>query len=309
MPFTRPHDLLSLEQLATQIRQQQAPIRLGEKTRAALSGLLRHPKNTALLSITELAQQLDVNASTLTRLAKRLGFSGFAEFQRLFRDSISLPNPTFYSHQASRQLQHWGSSALFSSAADTTQQRLEQLATENINNIQHSITALSPPHLAAAAQAIASAKRVRIHGVRQYSALAQFMAYGLSLIRSDVARLDACSLGLAEGLAQLEPKDVLISASVSPYTQEVLIIHEHARQAQLTTISLTDHAASPLAINTDYAFLIPYHSSFFSNSISAYFVLAEGLLNQVAWELGSSALEAIHKREQLIAALNIETHL
>lgn len=307
MLVPRPHDLPSLEQLATQIRQRQVPIRLGEKTRAALTVLLSHPENTALLSITELAHQLDVNASTLTRLAKRLGFSGFAEFQRLFRDSVSPPAPTFYSHQASRHLQQWGNNTSLSNPIDTTQQRVAQLAAENISNIQHSITALSAPHLAAAAQAIATAKRVRIHGVRQYSALAQFMAYGLSLIRSDVARLDSCGLGLAEGLAQLEPKDILISASVSPYTQEVLAIQEQARQAQLTTISLTDHAGSPLAVNTDYAFLIPYRSSFFSNSISAYFVLAEVLLNQVAWELGTSALKAIHKREQLIAALNIES--
>lgn len=306
MPTTRPHDLPALEQLAIQIRLNQAPIRLGEKARAALTVLLKHPENTALLSITELAQQLNINASTLTRLAKRLGFSGFAEFQRLFRNSLSPSAPAFYSNQASRQLHDW-SRITKSTALDTTHDRLKQLASENITNIQQCIHELPVQHFAAAAKTIAYAKRVRIHGVRQYSALAQFIAYGLSLIRSDIALLGCSSLGIAEGLAQLESGDVLISASVTPYTQEVLAVHEQARHAKLTTISLTDHARSPLALHADYAFLIPYQSSFFSNSISAYFVFAEGLLNQVAWELGAQALEALSQREQLIAALGIET--
>lgn len=292
-----PHDLVSLGELANQIR-------LGAKTRAALHVLLAHPENVAFGSITELAQQLGISPSTLTRLAKRLGFIGFAQFQRVFVNSLASQPIAFYSGQASRHLQR-GAQCAELSEPDTSQ-RLERLVAENMANIQHSVKQLHTTQLIEAARHIAQAKRVRVHGVRQYSALAQFLVYGLSLIRSDVALLDGCGLGIAEGLAQLEPADVLISASVRPYSQEVLAVHEQAVQAQLSTISFTDHRSSPLASTADYAFLIPFQSSFFSNSISAYFVMAEGLLNQVAWELGQSALEAIQKREQLIAALNIE---
>lgn len=292
-----PFDLASLENLANQIR-------LGTKTRAALRVLLAHPENTALLSITELAQRVGVNPSTLSRLAKRLGYSGFAEFQRVFVHSVAPPAPAFYSLQASRHLQLWSEGAVDFHAS---QQCLELLAWENVRNIQQSIEQLRIAPFLEAAQRIAQAKRVRVHGVRQYSALAQFLVYGLGLIRSDVAHLDGCGLGRAEGLAQLDPQDVLISASVRPYSQEVLDVHNQAVQAQLTTISLTDYSSSPLALSADYVFLIPCQSSFFSNSISAYFVMAECLLNQVAWELGQTAFEAIQKREQLIAALNIES--
>lgn len=258
MQHPHPIDLASLKQLTAQIDRKQSAIRLGEKAHAALLVLLKHPQNTALLSITELAQQLNVNPSTLTRLAKRLGFSGFAEFQRLFRDSLSPVSPTFYSHQARRHLQQWSHSHHPDTfTQDSTRQRLQQLVSENISNIQQSLHNLHTEHFVSAAHAIAYAKRVRIHGVRQYSALAQFMSYGLSLIRNDVARLEENSLGLAEGLAQLEAGDVLISVSVTPYTQEVLSTHALAQHEQLTTISLTDNTASPLALHADFSFLFP----------------------------------------------------
>ena len=56
-----------------------------------------------------------------------------------------------------------------------------------------------------------------------------------------------------------------------------------------------------------HAFLIPHESSFFSNSMGAYLVFCEGLLNLVATHLGKRSLQALERRERLITALGIET--
>ncbi|SAL03880.1 hypothetical protein AWB83_06907 [Caballeronia ptereochthonis] len=50
-----------------------------------------------------------------------------------------------------------------------------------------------------------------------------------------------------------------------------------------------------------------HESSFFSNSMGAYLVFCEGLLNLVAAYLGKRALQALERRERLITALGIET--
>lgn len=312
---SRPADLQALHQLSLEIQSKQSPIYLGEKSLAAFSSLLMHPENTALLSITELANQLQISASTLTRLVKRLGFTGFADFQQLFKNTLS--SHSFYSTQATKLIHP----VIADPAVEVdpavrvdlvhdnpSYQRLAQLATENIQNIQQFMQSLSCTQLVAAAQAIAHAKRVRIHGMRQYSALSQFLNYGLGLIRTDVAQLDNYSQGMAEGLAQLEAGDVLISASVFPYTRDVVSVSKQAVTAGLTLITLSDHSLSPLSKIAHHAFLIPCHSSFYSNSISAYFVFAEGLLNQVAWELGDDAIHALARREHFISALDIETN-
>lgn len=306
MTVSRPTDVQALRQLAHNISQPNSAIRLGDKTLAALGSILAHPEEAALLSITELAQRLHINASSLTRLVKKLGFSGFADFQRLLRDHLAAQSASFYSVQATHLLP--------STQQPTAEQQPKQdalayattLATEACNNIQHCIQHLSAEAITTAAQTLATATRVRIHGKRQYSALAQFLCYGLGLIRNEVGLLDPMNLGVAEGLAQMQAGDVLITASVYPYTREVVAVAELAAQSGITVIALSDQELSPLARVATHSFLIPHHSSFFSNSMSAYFVFAEALLNQVARTLEHDAVTALQTREHYIAALHIE---
>jgi DNA-binding MurR/RpiR family transcriptional regulator len=79
-----------------------------------------------------------------------------------------------------------------------------------------------------------------------------------------------------------------------------------ARNGQ-RVIAITDSRSSPLVAPAEHAFFIPHASSFISNSMGAYIVFCEGLLNLVAWQLGDAALEALQRRENLIEALGIET--
>ncbi|MFS8114267.1 hypothetical protein QD460_21290 [Rhizobium jaguaris] len=171
------------------------------------------PEQTAVRTISELAEGLGINPSTLTRLAKRLGYGGFA--------------------------------------------------------------------------------------------FASFLTYGLAMLRSDVALLDAPRLGEAEGLAQLEPGDVLVVASCAPYTRNVAEVAALGARRGLDVIAVTD-TRSPLVPPARHAFLVPHASSFFSNSMGAYIIFCEGLLNLVARALADGAIDALAKREALIRELRIE---
>ncbi len=111
---------------------------------------------------------------------------------------------------------------------------------------------------------------------------------------------------MAEGLAQLQPGDVMVVTSVAPYTRSVAAAAAAAKQAGLSVIALTDTLASPLVPPADHVFLIAHESSFFSNSMGAYLVFCEGLLNLVATQLGKRSLQALERRERLITALDIE---
>lgn len=306
MAFATPHNLAALQQLRLSIQLKQSSIRLSPKAMATLTHLLKHPENTALLSITALAAQSNINPSTLTRLIKRLGFQGFADFQRLFREHLGQHAHHFYSAQASKLLSARDEST-HTKGQLSVQQRFNQLSQKSQQNIDCLTQTLCDAELAAAARLLAHAKRVRTHGLRQFSALAQFFSYGLSLIRTDVGLLNHCGLGHAEALAQLEKGDVLLTASVSPYTREVLAISEQANKAGITVISLSDHHLSPLALHAQHNFVIPCQNYFYSNSISSFFVFAEGLLNQVAYELGDAALDSLERCEYFLSELSVET--
>ena len=179
-----PRTLEDLRELALHIARDEAGVSLGAKAHGVLARLVDMPEQAAVRSISELASNLNVNASTLTRLAKRLGFSGFSDFQGVFRDAIADNSRNFYSRQVGRLL-----------ATDSEPQEekavFDHLAHETAANMQGFISQLEPDALRGAARSLAKSRRIRIHGVRQFHALASFLTYGLSMLRSDVAVLNA----------------------------------------------------------------------------------------------------------------------
>ncbi len=137
--------------------------------------------------------------------------------------------------------------------------------------------------------------------------IASFLTYGLGMLRAEVSLADGPGLGVAESLAQMSRGDALIVSSVAPYTRMVADVARAAADAGVHVIAITDTRASPLAPPARHAFFIPHDSSFISNSIGAYVVFCEGLINLVARELGDKALQALARREGFIAELGIET--
>jgi DNA-binding MurR/RpiR family transcriptional regulator len=294
-----PRALEDLRALALAIGRGDAAVSLGAKAHDVFAKLVEAPEQSAVRSISELADQLGVNASTLTRLAKRLGFDGFSDFQDVFRAAIADDQKYFYSRQAGRLLAAHAD-------ADAEIAVFRQLARETAVNIDSCVAQLDSAALAGAARLLARARRVRVHGERQFHALASFLTYCLGMVRSDVALLDAPRLGLAEALSQLETGDLVVVASCAPYTRRVADVAKAAANNGQAVIAITDSRASPLVPPAQHAFFIPHGSSFDSNSMGAYIVFCEALLNLVARELGDRALKALAGRERLIATLGIE---
>ena len=303
-----PRSIEALGELTLRIGREDAGMTLGGKAHAVLAKLVERPEEVAVRTITELAATLGVNASTLTRLTTRLGYVGFVDFQSVFRDSLAQQHRHFYSQQAGRLVADAFARSQEPASGTTAEvETVVKIAQESIHNVEGFLAQLSGVDLAGAAQLLAKAPRVRMHGLRQFSALASFLSYGLGLIRPDVGLLDPHSLGVAEGLAQLQPGDVVVVTSVAPYTRSVADVAVAAAKAGLTVIAITDTRASPLVPPASHAFFIPHESSFFSNSMGAYLVFCEGLLNLVATCLGQSALQALEHRERLITDMQIES--
>lgn len=290
-----PDTVSGLKALLAAIEAGEVDIALGSSSVRVLTALIEAPQRAAVSSITELAEQVDVNASTLSRLARRLGYSGFSKLQDVFRRELT-EGRSFYSDQASQ---------LVVGADDKgTLAQLTRLGRQESANIASTIEQVDPATFEAVVASLSQAKRVRIHGMRQFNSLALFMAYGLGMLRPDVGALDSSRQGVADALAQLETGDVLVVASCFPYTPSVLATAEVAARHGITVIALTDSASSPLAKTARHSFFVPNRSLFFSNSMCAFMLLAEGLLSAVASSLGEASVEALKYRETLIAELN-----
>lgn len=291
-----PDNLRDLRALALTIARGETGVSLGAKASTALSRILDMVGDPALLSITSLAERLEVNPSTLTRLATSLGYSGFPAFQRvLLSASLNVPGE-FYSRQARAAL-GWGSS---------THAKVAQLCHENQANIDRFVEGFDEARFEAMATTIMAAPRVVVHGIRQFHSVASFLVYGLRMIRSDVALLDANGLGIAEGLALMGEGGLLISTSCAPYSTQVVEVAAEARRLGIDAIAITDSTDSPLARNSRAALLVGHETSFLSNSIGAFIVAVECLINACAAASPETSRKALRERDRMIERLGIE---
>ncbi|KGE76976.1 MurR/RpiR family transcriptional regulator [Halomonas salina] len=293
-PDARLATLDDLERLLADLEAGDAQLRLGRRSRQVLSALVGMPQQAAMSSISDLAERLGVSPSTLSRLAQRLGFDGFAGLQAVFRRHVT-EGAHFYSEQVSRLLE--------GEQDDDALGRLTRLGRQESANLGDLVAGMDGEALTRAARRLVDARRVRIHGRRQFASLASFMAYGLGMLRPDAATLDAAGHGIADALAQLDDNDVLVVMSAFPYTPSVLTAAQVAARQGVPVIALTDAASSPLARAADERFAVPNHSLFFSNAMCAFMLLTEGLLSEAAGLLGEAGLASLERRERMIDEL------
>jgi len=290
-----PTNAQELRSLLLDMMYGRSHIQLGEKSRKALAQILDLQKDPALLSITSLAKKLEVSPSTITRLAKRIGYSGFGAFQEvILSNSLS---SQFYSQHAKTALD--GSYRPSSTLVD-------RLSLESKGNIDSFTENLSSESFDQAIEMISSSSKVYVYGIRQFHAFASFLTYGLRLIRSDVNILDANALGVAEELSTLGEKDLLICASCEPYSTQVVSVAKAAKEYGIPVLAISDSFASPLVSHSQLSLLVPHDTSFISNSITVFMLLAECLINGCAAATSEESRIELGRRETMIRILKIE---
>lgn len=293
-----PRNVRDLRDLMLRISRGVAPLTLGPKAQQALADILDLRGDPALLSITSLAAKLSVNPSTLTRLARALGYGGFGAFQQVLLDASMTAPGDFYTRQAQAALAGEDASGMGG---------ISRLCHENQANIERFLEGCDIQQFRHATDLITSAPRVMVHGIRQFHAVASFLVYGLRMIRSDVHLLDSNNLGIAEGLASMGRDDVLISTSCAPYSAQVAATARAAADRGIGIVALTDRASSPLAAVSRAAILVPHATSFISNSLTTFVLAAECLVNGCAAASPDTAKQALSDRDEMIGKLDIET--
>lgn len=291
--MSKPLSLVELKACVLAISRGEGDISLGVKALDVLSRLVVEPDKVALSTISELASCYGVNASTLTRLAKSLGFKGFNEFQALFRQSIARSSEHFYSQQAG---------TLLRTASSQHLDNFDVLMVESVKNMQQLMSQLEAEDMALITRLLAHQRRVCVYAQRQFHSLACFLSYGLGLIRPQVQLI---SSEMVDGLVDLSDKDVVLVASCEPYTRGVVELAGVLQKKGVKVIAITDYLSSPLVEVADTSIFVSHKSSFIINSMSAHIFLAEGLINNVAIELGIEAIKSLQASEALYDQLNI----
>lgn len=269
---------------------------MGDRMLTVLVDLLDNPGQAAVQSISELAVRNGVDPSTLTRLGKRLGFSGFAPLQALFRGHVAATQP-FYSSRVEELV----ASASKARSGGT----LEKLAEAECQKVLAAASKLSEKQIARAVKRLVTAKHVYVLGLRATYAVAYFFGSFLGNLRDRVTVLGAPGFPLAGELANIKKDDLLVALTFRPYTRTVVAAVGVARSEGIPVLSITD-GGSPVNVAPNEGVTLEVEQPFYLDSSLAQFFVAEALLLGVARHLGPRASAVIRRREMINRTLNIE---
>jgi DNA-binding MurR/RpiR family transcriptional regulator len=252
-----------------------------------------HPGETGLWSMRQQARSAGVSAPTMVRLARALGFAGYAAFRRPFQEAL-----------AGRTAEYEPRASALQAAPQA--KRIERLAREiaasQIADVE-SVLALNPPQrLEAVVGAIAGARRVGFLGVRAPFGIAFQFRYAYNLIARNGVLFDGVGGTVHDQLDALGPGDVLIAISQEPYSAPTVEAVITASKRGVTVVALTDSTLSPLARNASHFLLFRADSISFFPSMIAPLALVELLVAWLAAKGGRAVLKRLSEVDARLAA-------
>ena len=234
---------------------------MSPQLRKAARYLLDNTNDVGVSSIREVAEAARVTPNTLVRMARAVGFEGYEDFRRPFREALrsgrdSFPDRARWLQSIARGGRHGG---LFGEMAAMTLENVEQL-----------FAGITADQVKAAAERIVAARTTYVLGVGISYALAHNFAYLARMALDTVVAVPRDGSLPIDDVAKAGPEDALLAMTFKPYRTEVVDAVRSARGQGAGIIALSDSRTSPIALNADHVFVIPTDTpQFFTSTVAA----------------------------------------
>lgn len=207
---------------------------LSRSQRAVIDRLLADARYAAVISAPELADEVGVSQSTVTRAAQTLGFTGYLDLQARLRRR--------FFGEAPERIQ---ASAI--ELGDTIESSAYNVMLEDAENVRATAENLHTPTLEAVINTLVNARRVFIFGARGSYGLSVILGIGLRLLLPDARVLNQAAGDLEDHLATLEPEDAVVVISFRRVDRVTTNVLRYSHDTGAPTVAITDHLSSPAA--------------------------------------------------------------
>lgn len=255
--------------------------------------VLSHYPVAALGSITQLAKAAQVSTPTVVRLAQKLGYKGYPDFQTALRGEVEamLVSPLTKHEKAG----HLAEGHV-----------LTRMAEAALANLQATLGQIDPGEFDGAVALLADpGRKIFALGGRITHAMADYLCSLLSVSRPGVTLLSDNSTTWPPALLDMVPGDVLVVFDIRRYENAVLNLAEMAKDQGVEIVLITDRWISPAAAHASH--MLPCHVEAPSawDSVVAPMVVVESLLAAVQARIWSvtetrmARLEGLYARARL----------
>lgn len=267
---------------------------LPRQERLAAGFVLDHPQEVAVMSMREQSRIADVPPSTMTRLAKRLGFGGYDELRDVFIATIRRQGLEYESRVpglvAMKKTQ--GEDSLLRDLAGTTLAHIESLCQQdNLAAILRTGKLLS------------EARTIYCLGLRSSFPVAFHFHYISSWFTANVQLIEGGGeSGIMTLMHDIGPKDVLLVASLAPYARRAVTLTRYLAQQRVKIAAITDNASSPLARLATETIIVKKKTTSFFDTITPALLVSELLVALFAANARVDIQSAVKKTEEQLWA-------
>lgn len=256
--------------------------------------LLEHSEVLAFTTLDELAMQIDVSTTSVIRLARALGFSGYSDMQKSFQNhfigSVSLPERF--------------NDALHSTKQD---QLLIDVFQNDINNIYATLSALPEKELSRTVKSIIDAEHIYVLGTRGFFSIAYYLVHRLSQVKENVRLVDGIGMMYPEQLASISPNDICISSLMPRYSKVTANLLSWLKRKGVKIILITKLGNTEVDSYGDIILPCQIKGASYKNSLVALLSICNYLLAAVAMQDQENARKTIERTEELLKGYYLGT--
>ena len=254
--------------ILTHIQENMSSFSKGQKLIANF--ILESYDKAAFMTACKLGKTVNVSESTVVRFAAELGYDGYPSMQKALQEMIRNKLTSIQRIEVSND-------------RIGDQDIMPMVMQSDIEKIRITLEETCRESFDLAVQAITSARRIYILGVRSASALANFMSFYFTFILDNVIRVDTTSISeVFEQVMRIGPDDVLIGLSFPRYSKRTVKAMQYAKNQGAKVIAITDSAVSPLANIADVSLFAKSDMASFVDSLVAPLSLVNALIVAVS---------------------------
>lgn len=249
--------------------------------------ILESYDKAAFMTASRLGKTVSVSESTVVRFAAELGYDGYPSMQRSLQKMIRNRLTSVQRIEVSND--RIGDQDLLSSVLQS-----------DIEKIRLTLEEVDRQSFDRAVDAIVSARKIYIMGVRSSASLATFLSFYFNLIFDNVISVAANTASeVFETMLRVGAEDVVIGVSFPRYSSRTVQAMNFARDRGATTIAITDSEASPLAPISNYTLKARSDMASFVDSLVAPLSLVNALIVAIGRRMDNDLSATFGQLEQI----------
>jgi DNA-binding MurR/RpiR family transcriptional regulator len=250
--------------------------------------IVEHSQAVAFSTVDQMAAALDVNPSTIVRFTYRLGLNGFPDLQDRIRQLVR------------GQLSRAGDSDdknVFGHLEGTS---FGASLSHDLQNLHRTIQGLNAEDLGTAVDRIIAARRVYVAAGFSSFGVGHYFGTILNRLRGDVVFTHGQDGFSAVQLGEISARDCVVVFTFPRYAAWTHRVAQWAKENKAPVVAVTDTPISAVGQLADIVLLAASAGTGMQNSLVGPMAVANALLNGIAAEKGTDALDHYSRHDALL---------